>query len=281
MIKKKKKNTNGRNGNISIAVIATMSSGKSTLINALIGNDILPSENQACTGKIFKIVNNNKNILEIKEGLENIKKEIEYDTLRELNEKEEVEEIKIETSFKELKKKIILYDTPGVNNYLNKNHGDITYNFLRNNSIDKIIYVMNASQLGVNDDKEFLLNIKEIYKNKPLQILFALNKIDVLDGEKEDREKIIEDTKEYIKNIGFKNPKIIPLSAHMGKILRKGFDEKLETRREKMEYKNYLEYFSEDDRELSREEIMKKTGIIEIEKFINKTWGNRNGSKKK
>ena len=33
-----------------------MSSGKSTLINALLGEELLPNENQACTSKIFKII---------------------------------------------------------------------------------------------------------------------------------------------------------------------------------------------------------------------------------
>ena len=43
---------------IEICVASTMSSGKSTFINALLGHEVLPSENQACTGKLFKIENN-------------------------------------------------------------------------------------------------------------------------------------------------------------------------------------------------------------------------------
>ena len=37
-------------------VIATMSSGKSTLINALLGQQILPSKNEACTAKTYSIL---------------------------------------------------------------------------------------------------------------------------------------------------------------------------------------------------------------------------------
>ena len=35
-----------------MVVMATMSSGKSTLINALLGQQILPSRNEACTAKM-------------------------------------------------------------------------------------------------------------------------------------------------------------------------------------------------------------------------------------
>ena len=47
-----------------ILVLATMSAGKSTLINALIGNDIFPSGNEACTAKIMTYTSDNslKNI---------------------------------------------------------------------------------------------------------------------------------------------------------------------------------------------------------------------------
>ena len=37
-------------------VMATMSSGKSTLINALLGEELLPSKNEACTAKIYSII---------------------------------------------------------------------------------------------------------------------------------------------------------------------------------------------------------------------------------
>lgn len=38
-----------------MVVVATMSSGKSTLINALLGKEILPSSNRACTALRYSI----------------------------------------------------------------------------------------------------------------------------------------------------------------------------------------------------------------------------------
>ena len=43
------------NDKFTVAVIATMSSGKSTILNALLGYELLPSKNEACTAKTFKI----------------------------------------------------------------------------------------------------------------------------------------------------------------------------------------------------------------------------------
>lgn len=39
-------------------VVSTMSSGKSTLINALTGEDLLPSMNRACTARAVAILDN-------------------------------------------------------------------------------------------------------------------------------------------------------------------------------------------------------------------------------
>ena len=47
-----------------INVIATMSSGKSTLINALLGKKLMPSKNEACTATITEILDNDMEIIE-------------------------------------------------------------------------------------------------------------------------------------------------------------------------------------------------------------------------
>ena len=41
-----------------VNVIASMSSGKSTLINALLGKELIPSKNEACTATITEILDN-------------------------------------------------------------------------------------------------------------------------------------------------------------------------------------------------------------------------------
>ena len=48
-----------------MAVIATMSSGKSTLINALLGKEILPNSNAACTALNYSILDDDQKTKEI------------------------------------------------------------------------------------------------------------------------------------------------------------------------------------------------------------------------
>lgn len=261
-----------------IAVLSTMSSGKSTLINALLGKDILPSENQACTGKIFEVSNFRNEV----EGIQVLKNNevisdnvnnLDSEYLKKVNFEVEADKVKINTKFYGIDRQIILYDTPGVNNFMNSNHGEVTYKFLEKNSIKNIIYVLNATQIGVTDDKRFLLDLKKKYSKN---IVFLLNKIDTIDSKYEDKEVVIKNAKKYLKTIGFKSPKLIAISAHTAKILRKGMVDGLETRREKMEFKTYVDLYLEKNRLKNKEinenlidEILKETGIKDLELLIN------------
>ena len=54
--------------NVEVFAIATMSAGKSTLINALLSKKLLPSSNEACTATITKIINKNQ-IIDIEDSV--------------------------------------------------------------------------------------------------------------------------------------------------------------------------------------------------------------------
>lgn len=278
--KQKKKESIGDSKDYRFAVLSTMSSGKSTLINALLGKDILPSENQACTGKIFEICNVKREMTIC--GLKNnqiVMSKIDKHSLNKLNNTQEIDKIKIEGEFYRMKKNVVLYDTPGVNNYMNKNHEQVTYEFLEENEIKNIIYILNATQIGVNDDKKFLLDLREIYKEKEINIIFLLNKIDSIDSEIENKDIIIKNTKAYLKNMGFTNSILIPTSAQTAKILRKGIKNELETRKEKIEFKAHIDSYLEKrdllngdtvvDKKLI-EKIISETGIKKLETIIQK-----------
>lgn len=42
---------------IPVCVMATMSSGKSTFLNAILGEEILPEKNEACTARALAVLN--------------------------------------------------------------------------------------------------------------------------------------------------------------------------------------------------------------------------------
>lgn len=262
-----------------VVILATMSSGKSTLLNALIGKEILPSENQACTGKIFEIFNGKSKFEKVKifrDGKISEEKFLKECNLKELNTREKIVEIKINTKFMNIKRKIKLYDTPGVNNSIDSNHKKLTYNFLKETKVENYIYILNATQIGVLDDYRFLMDLKEMLdQNKEnYKILFLLNKIDFIDNEKENLGKIIQNVKEYLQKIGFENSNLIPISAYKASILRRGLHEDLKTRIEKREYLNILNEYIERkkiteyvEKELV-EEIINETGIKEVENLL-------------
>lgn len=289
--------------NHEFTILATMSSGKSTLINALLGEDLLPNENQACTSKIFKIIDKDgikKNKFKVVRN-NNLEK-INVTSLNELNKDITISEVIIEGDFEGIKNKIIgeklhqicLVDTPGPNNSLESSHAEIAYKLLDDESDTHLIYVLNGTQIGVNDDKKLLIDILD-RQNKigdHNEITFVLNKMDEIDQETESIEEVIENVRKYLLGIGIKNPKLIPVSAYAAKLFKLALNNKLETRKERNDFKKYYSYFDEFEiskikpiekfkekaviigkDEFSRNKILEKihaTGIIDLERTLEK-----------
>jgi len=245
--------------NIEIAVLATISSGKSTFINALLGNNLLPSKNEACTSIVCKIIENNnltnyrgrylyetkddnsiklyskfKDDIDssfIEEAQLNPKKIIKVrdNDLKEMIEKEfYISSIEIEGSFyKNYSEfnKLILIDTPGPNNALNANHKEYTFKFINDSKLKPlIIYVMNATQFGIEDDHSLLNSISKAMneggQNSKDRFIFLLNKIDQFDPDKEDIEYLVDNVKKYLIRYDIVDPIIFPISSEIAKVLR-------------------------------------------------------------
>lgn len=219
---------------VSIVVAATMSAGKSTLINAFIGKDLLPSKNEACTATICKIKDINGKIDfdatvkdekgQTKEYIKNISKK----RLEEINEKgnKEYFEIYIEGDIEGVLSNdlnMVLIDTPGPNNSKSMRHKEVTYSYLKDNENKPLIlYVLNMAQARTTDDKIFLTEISEIIETRGQdtleRIIFVLNRIDEINPEKEQLSDVIERFKGYLSQFGVKNPKIFPVSAELAKL---------------------------------------------------------------
>ncbi|WP_317311683.1 dynamin family protein [Clostridium thermobutyricum] len=241
---------------IKIAVVATMSSGKSTLINALLGQELLPSKNEACTAKISKIANNNMlkefqcECLDKNRNVIYKEKSVSYEDLEKYNEDEKVVYLNIEGPIDYIfdgENRLILIDTPGPNNSRDIRHGEITDKILNDKDFEKIIYVMNATQFGINDDSNFLRKISHLMRkeNEKLKdkFLFVVNKCDELDIEKEETlDKLLEMVKEYLLNFEIKNPNIIFTSAQMAKLIRIDKLGKKLSRKEKAFLKSYEDF---------------------------------------
>ncbi len=196
---------------IEIAVIATMSAGKSTLVNSLLGAELMLSANEATTAKVTVIEQENEldkyygSVEHRKKGLIG-PSVISTELLKSWNSDNDVIGIFLKGRFQNitlLSKPIRIYDTPGPNNSQDSRHQQILEAFISEKKLDLILYVINATQIGINDDKDLL---KKILKNKRNvgNIIFIINKIDVLDSERgETIQSVAEKVRRYLKKNGF------------------------------------------------------------------------------
>ena len=235
------------NKKYSVAVIAAMKAGKSTLFNSILGEDILPNESAACTVSMTEIKHSQNNLREVikiyKDGKKEIIKANNNESLQEVflrdirttREQGKVQDIKkyfLEHKIEALNNSVYdglvenftLIDTPGPNE---ANNGDFdtrelketTYYQLRN--ADAIIFVLDYSSYKSETNAKLLKDIfegrEDIAKDND-KIFFILNKIDYRSEKDRDIEEIIRDIKQFISyNTGniITNPNVIGISALM------------------------------------------------------------------
>lgn len=285
-----------------VCVVATMSSGKSTFINSIIGEEIMPEKNEACTARTMSVLDNDSAITKKahiirKNGTKEIVEITNREVLERINNDEDVEEFLIETDIQSIPntdRAMVLVDTPGVNNSGDERHGRRTEEFLEQMDMGVIIYLLNATQLATNDDSILLQFVSKHLKKQAgrVKIIFVINKIDALDLETESITGIVKDAKEYIESHEIENPIIYPLSALAAKTLRMALHRQKMTRRQqrKLEdiYESYrsrdnnmlmyamLDNLSEEvyqigENEISAQELRRaidNTGITAIEKRL-------------
>ena len=227
-----------------ISVIATMSSGKSTLLNALLRKDFLPTGDKATTATIVEIEDddNAKDFTaECFDGKGHMivpKKIVNSNDIKELNENENIHTIKVIGDIPGISSSKIalkLRDTPGPNNSQDERHGQLTDSIIMNGkNMSVVLYVMNATNLEVTSDKELLETIAKEMKRGGKQakdrFLFVINKVDdwiKSDNEAQTLKLLIEGTKKYLKTFGIDNPNLFPVNALLAKRIwmsREGYE---------------------------------------------------------
>lgn len=214
-------------------VVSTMSSGKSTLINALVGADLLPSMNRACTARAVAILDNDmKPQFEIhavdKNGRYSYIEKATKRAVIDFNKSNDVAEMIIEgeiRGIKNSKKSLLLVDTPGINNSMDLSHETATRKVLEDYPEGLILYVINAQQIGTYDDSYFMsLIAKKLEEKEKFNILFAVNKMDLIDPQREEPDVLIKNCKNYIENKGIKDPVLVPVSASSALLFKKVLD---------------------------------------------------------
>ena len=227
-----------------ISVIATMSSGKSTLLNALLRKDFLPTGDKATTATIVEIEDDDDakdftaECFDEKGHTIVPKKIVNSNDIKELNENENVHTVKVIGDIPGISSSKIalkLRDTPGPNNSQDDRHRELTDSIIKNGkNMSVVLYVMNATNLEVTSDKELLETIAKEMKKGGKQakdrFLFVINKVDdwiMSDNESQTLELLLEGTKKYLKTFGIQNPNLFPVNALLAKRIwmsREGYE---------------------------------------------------------
>ena len=148
-------------------------------------------------------------------------KELSYDIMKGWNEDKNISTIEIEGDIPFVKADeiaLVITDTPGPNNSNDESHKQKLLDMLGSNKYKPLIlYVMNATQLGITDDNDLLNNVIAKLKNADKQtrdsFLFVINKADSLKPNDDKLEIILKNTKDYLEKKGVENPNIFPAAA--------------------------------------------------------------------
>ncbi|WP_031792331.1 dynamin family protein, partial [Vibrio parahaemolyticus] len=238
-----------------ILVAASMSAGKSSLINALLGKELLPAGNEATTAKVARITVGAKAKPSAKAYSHSGSIVASSNTLcaeqiKTWNRSDEVSafDVVIPHSGSKLHSILAGYtliDTPGANNSRDERHKEQFISAIKAYPKSPILYVLNATQLGTTDDAEIIRTILEI--NPKQSIIFALNKVDALDEEKGETAKhYVYLAHKYLEGFGYKKAKIIPLMAQSALIAKKSLNHIDLGRAERNILRTELERFREN-----------------------------------
>ncbi|WP_195514085.1 dynamin family protein [Turicibacter sanguinis] len=223
-------------------ITANMSAGKSTLVNALIGKSLARTSQEVCTGNICYIYNKpfEDNHIHFENSQLNL--DANVSDIKNFSWERASSSASYFRHLSEQKIRICIIDTPGVNSTLNKKHGEITREAIKSESYHKLIYVLNANKLGTDEEIKYL---KWISENVPMnKIIFVLNKLDDFKCIDDDIEASIEDVRNDLFNLGYKNPTICPISAYFALLIKLKHKGERLTDDEEAEYELYTKKFS-------------------------------------
>ena len=204
----------------SVLITATMSAGKSTLINALVGKRVSRTQNEACTGKIYFIHDKPyedgfickwESTLDMNATGDNL---LSYD--------DSGEPVDVWTHFRSFlsdKFRWCFIDTPGVNSSLNTAHLNVARKAIEEEHYDRLLYVINGEYPGTDDDRRHL---EYVFQHVPgSKVIFVLNKLDRYNVKEDSITEAVAKVREDAEKVGFKEPIICPMSSYAALLAKK------------------------------------------------------------
>ena len=249
-----------QNNKFSIVVVGQFSAGKSTMLNALMGEKYLPSfskettatvnflrsVDQSPTGKEMIVVNykdgSKKELDEV--SLDEVEK---YVSTNGENVAQTISSVEIflEGS-KFLNDGVSLVDSPGLNG-LKEGHAEITHQQIMQSHAS--IFVFTACQPGTKTDFESLKKLKD----KCPSVIIVLNQIDHINHDEQTEESVVEELKRNYQSFfpGDNLPEIWPIAAYPALVKRSKADLKYnntvceQAQKEKLYKESHIEEFED------------------------------------
>jgi GTPase SAR1 family protein len=198
-----------------LVVVGEFNRGKSTILNALLGAEILPAGEQETTATInilkygeipkFRIIYSNGAVKEEKYDPSML---WQFTALKDFD-PGSIKQIELFYPSEYLKNGIEIIDTPGVNDP-NEHRMEITYEFIP--MADATLFVLDAGAAFTLSEKLFLT--EHVLSNNIGSLLYVLNRADEIDPAKIESQ-IRNASKKISEATGNLSPEVIPLSARL------------------------------------------------------------------
>lgn len=215
-----------------ILVLGCMSSGKSTILNALLGRGVFPAGNRATTAQIFRILHDpfctqnlcrNPSESEAWHPLTLERLALWNGTMQE----NVPADIHLCLPHLKRKRPIVFYDTPGPNTSKHGKHRGETFFALESLPLSHIFLVLDMAQLHTHDEEALLCDMARVAKERGnVPALIILNKADVIDVEKESLAEIVTEVRgtvaQYLPTGA--QADVIPLMAKGAEVWRRMID---------------------------------------------------------
>lgn len=213
-----------KSSDFEVCVVATMSAGKSTLINSMLRTKLMPSKQEACTSIITKLKDNDSphwqaEVYNKENRLIEAHENLSISTMERLNSDENVSVIKATGNIPFVTAddvSLILIDTPGPNNSRDPEHKRVQSEFLNKSSKSLVLYIMEGT-FGTDDDNALLERVAESMsvggKQSKDRFIFVVNKMDNRNTEDGDTSQTLTRVRTYLKKHGIINPNLFPAAA--------------------------------------------------------------------
>jgi small GTP-binding protein len=192
-----------------LVVLGEFNHGKSTFVNALLGQDVLPTGITPTTASINHVVHaQNPTARVVLSSGES--KFLEPTQLKEWvtvagGHASEVAYVELGYPSELLVNNVVLVDTPGVND-LNEQRAEVTYGYVPR--ADAVVFLLDAGQALKDSEREFLRS--RVLESARDRLIFVLGKMDLLNAD--ERVAVVDYVRHGLAQIT-PDPVVFPLSA--------------------------------------------------------------------